>query len=84
MLMAMLQDDGPVDKAAVECIENQLFEMIKKLVFKYSLLFSASVTPDQKAQERRNFVKDIKMTIEKIAFCDAISKFVGIDETPQV
>lgn len=84
MMMSMLEDDGPIDIAAIECIENQFFEMIKKLVFKYSLLFSASVTIEQKAQERQNFVKDIKMTIEKVAFCDAISKFAAIDETPQV
>lgn len=84
MLLSMFEDDGPLDKAAVECVENQFFEMIKKLVFKYSLLFSASVTPEQKAQEKLNFVKDIKTTIEKIAFCDAISKFASIGETPQV
>lgn len=84
MLMSMLEDDdGPADKA-LECIQNQLFELIKKITFKYSLLFSASVTLEQKAVERQNFVKDIKMTIEKVAFCDAVSKFAGIDETPQV
>lgn len=83
MMMSMFEE-GPLDKHAVECVDNQLYEMIKKLVFKYSLLFSAEVTPMQKAQEKLNFVKDIKTTIEKIAFCDAISQYMGIAETPQV